>query len=217
MDRHDSKLEQLTFVHRFKPGTGSTTLLLFHGTGGDENDLLELGQTIDPNAALLSPRGKVLENGAPRFFRRLAEGIFDELDVIRRATELAEFVQRAVDRYELDPAGLVAVGYSNGANIAAAILLLGVASFRRAILFRPMVPLSALDRQPDLSSTRVLLAAGKFDPIARADIVTTLGGLLRGAGARVDVHMAPAGHELSSADVTTARDWLIGSTTANPL
>src|SRR2546421_8125199 len=121
------------FTYQFIPGTGDRTLLLLHGTGGNENDLLPLGRAIDPDAALLSPRGKVLENGAPRFFRRLAEGVFDEEDVITRAHELAQFIVAASDVYKFDLNDLVAVGYSNGANIAAAMMLLGIAKFTRAI------------------------------------------------------------------------------------
>src|SRR5947199_10116552 len=115
---------QPDFIHEFVPGTSERTLLLLHGTGGNERDLLPLGRELDPAAALLSPRGKILENGMPRFFRRLAEGVFDEADVIGRANELADFVGAAAARYEFDPRRVTAVGYSNGANIAAAILLL---------------------------------------------------------------------------------------------
>src|SRR5438045_782402 len=125
-------MNKLDFIHRFVPASaGSTarTLLLLHGTGGNENDMIPLGRDLDPTAALLSPRGNVLENGMPRFFRRLAEGVFDEEDVIRRAQELADFVGVAAARYEFDSKRVTAVGYSNGANIAAAILLLVVDLF----------------------------------------------------------------------------------------
>src|ERR1700760_3071890 len=122
-------MAELGFIHRFQPADSHRTLLLLHGTGGDENDLLQVGAAIDPDAALLSPRGKVLENGAPRFFRRLAEGVFDEEDVVRRAQELSAFVREASETYGIDRAKLVAVGYSNGANIAAAIWLLGLDAF----------------------------------------------------------------------------------------
>ncbi len=129
------------FTYRFIPGTVDRTLLLLHGTGGNENDLLPLGRSIDPDASLLSPRGKVSENGAPRFFRRLAEGVFDEKDVVARAHELANFVSAAAKKHGFDLNTLVAIGYSNGANIASAMMLLGLLKFRGAILFRPMVPL----------------------------------------------------------------------------
>ena len=205
-------MSDLNFIHRFEPGTSGRTLLLLHGTGGDENDLIDLGRAIDPEAALLSPRGKILENGAPRFFRRLAEGIFDEADVVRRAQELSEFIKAAIAEYRIDSMQLVAIGYSNGANIAAAMLLLGNAAFRRAILFRAMVPLSRLERIPDLKGTHVLISAGKVDPIARPDTVGSLTGALRQAGAEVDVQIRPAGHELALADVAAAGEWLAATT-----
>ena len=136
-------MKQLNFVHRYLPGKNadSRILLLLHGTGGDENDLIPLGQELDPNAALLSPRGRVSENGAPRFFRRFAEGVFDEEDVLRRANELADFVAAAAAEYAFAPERVIAVGYSNGANIAAAMLLLRPEALEAAILFRAMVPL----------------------------------------------------------------------------
>jgi phospholipase/carboxylesterase len=182
--------------------------LLLHGTGGNEGDLLELGHAIDPAAALLSPRGKVLENGAPRFFRRLSEGVFDEADVVHRAKELSAFIEDAIRIYDIDASNLVWVGYSNGANIAAAMLMLGLSPFSRAILFRAMVPLSNVQPMPDLRPVKVQLLAGKFDPIATPAIVGTLAGLLRGAGAAVAVEIQPSGHELTSQDVVAAREWL---------
>jgi phospholipase/carboxylesterase len=202
-------VSDLGFVHRFIPGQSSRTLLLLHGTGGNEDNLLELGRAIDPAAALLSPRGKVLENGAPRFFRRLAEGVFDEADVVHRAKELSAFIKAAIQTYEIDASHLVAVGYSNGANIAAAMLMLGVSPFNRAILVRAMVPLSDMSAIPDLSSARIQILAGKFDPIAAPAIVGTLAGLLRKAGAEVAVQIQPCGHELTSEDVLAAREWLV--------
>jgi predicted esterase len=199
----------LGFIHRFVPARSSSgrTLLLLHGTGGNENDLLDLGRALDPDAALLSPRGKVLENGAPRFFRRLAEGVFDEKDVVARAHELADFVAAASTQYRIDPNGLITVGYSNGANIAAAMTLLGIAPFSKAILFRPMVPLKP-STLPALKNGRFLLLAGQFDPIARPPIVTELEQLFRKAGAEVSLQFQPSGHELTSEDVEAAREWL---------
>ena len=202
-------MSDLGFTHRFVPAhsTSARTLLLLHGTGADENDLLDLGRAFDSSAALLSPRGKVLENGAPRFFRRLAEGIFDEKDVVARAHELAGFVDSAATAYKIDLEKLVAVGYSNGANIAAAMLLLGVAQFSQGIFLRPMVPLKP-PTLPDLKHTRVLLSAGQVDPIARPAIVIELEQLFRKAGAEVSLQFQPSGHELTTADVTAAREWL---------
>jgi phospholipase/carboxylesterase len=204
-------MNDLEFVHQFLPAPSGAkparTLLLLHGTGGDENQLVDLGQAIDPEAALLSPRGKILEKGAPRFFRRLAEGVFDEADVVTRANQLASFVAAAAKRYEIDLSRLVAVGYSNGANIAAAMMLLGVAPFNEAILLRPMVPLSQI-KLPDLKNARVLLSAGQFDPIARLQIVKRLGELFREAGAAILLVVQPSGHELTGADVETAQRWI---------
>src|SRR5205814_4891279 len=128
------------FIHEFVPGSSSRTLLLLHGTGGNERDLIPLGRELDPNAALLSPRGKVLEKGMPRFFRRLAEGVFDLEDLRKRTHELADFVLSAADYYKIDMKRIVAVGYSNGANIAAGNLLLRPEKLSAAILFPAMVP-----------------------------------------------------------------------------
>lgn len=203
-------MSDLDFIHRFIPAKEDSprTLLLLHGTGADENDLIDLGHTLDPNAALLSPRGKVLENGRPRFFRRLAEGVFDEEDVIARAHELAQFVDHAAKQYKIDIDHLVAAGYSNGANIAAAMMLLGVARFSEAILLRAMVPLSKIEQLPDLKQTRALISAGEFDPIARVPIARELAELLRNAGANVTLQLQSSGHELTVGDVETARKWL---------
>src|SRR5262245_49109104 len=152
------------FIHEFIPGSSPHTLLLLHGTGGNERDLIPLGRELDQNAALLSPRGKVLENGMPRFFRRLAEGVFDLEDLKFRTNELADFVTAAAQHHAFAPGNLVAVGYSNGANIAAATLLLRPEILPIAILFRAMVPLHP-DKLPDLSSVHVWIGAGDQDPI----------------------------------------------------
>jgi predicted esterase len=201
------------FIYRFIPGTGNRTLLLLHGTGGNENDLLPLGRAIDPEASLLSPRGKVLENGAPRFFRRLAEGVFDEKDIVARADELANFVSAAAKKHGFDQKTLVAIGYSNGANIASAMMLLDSLKFRAAILFRPMVPLS---RPPEatLENCAVLICGGRFDPIATPEQVNALAELLRDRNAEVEVQLQESGHELTNADVEAARDWLAASAIA---
>jgi phospholipase/carboxylesterase len=199
--------QTLSFIHRYEPSAraGAPTLLLLHGTGGNESDLLPLGRMIAPGAALLSPRGKVLENGMPRFFRRLAEGVFDEQDVVRRANELADFIAEARERYGL-PAP-VAVGYSNGANIAAAVLLLRPAALAGAVLLRPMMPLRSAPAV-ELDGKPVLLLSGAMDPIAAASSTARLVSALGAAGADVLHRERPAGHELSQADITAARSWL---------
>jgi phospholipase/carboxylesterase len=195
-----------SFVHRFEPATagGLAPLLLLHGTGGDENDLIPLGRAVAPGAALLAPRGQVLEHGMPRFFRRLAEGVFDEDDVRRRALELADFVADARERHGL--AAPVALGYSNGANIAAAVLLLRPDALAGAMLLRAMVPLADPPRS-GLDGKPVLIASGAQDPIAHPDNAARLADLLRRAGAAVEHKILAAGHALSNADVAFARRW----------
>jgi phospholipase/carboxylesterase len=195
------------FIHEFVPGKSERTLLLLHGTGGNERDLLPLGRELDPNASLLSTRGKVLENGMPRFFRRLAEGVFDLDDLKHRTHELADFVAAAAQHYEFASDEVVAVGYSNGANIAASMLLLRPEILSAAILFRAMVPLIP-DKLPDLSPVRVWIGAGDQDPIVPASETKRLAELLRRAGADVTIRFAKAGHGLTNRDVEAARHWL---------
>ncbi len=197
----------LDFVHEFVRGKSERTLLLLHGTGGKEHDLIPLGRNLDPNAALLSPRGKVLENGMPRFFRRLAEGVFDLEDLKQRTQELGDFIIAASKDYGLDVAKIIAVGFSNGANIAASLLLLRPEILRAAILFRAMVPLIP-NSLPILNDTRVLISAGNQDPIVPASESENLASLLRDSGADVNLHFVNAGHGLIDADVQNARDWL---------
>ena len=198
---------EIDFIHRFEPGStlDAPPLLLLHGTGGDEHDLLQLGRTISPGSALLSPRGKVLEHGMPRFFRRLEEGIFDEADVYLRAAELASFVIDARKRYDI--LAPIALGYSNGANIAAAMLLLYPDALAGAILLRPMVPLK---RPPEanLSGKNVLIVSGQHDPIIPASNAAQLATMLTKASAQVQHHILPSGHQLSQDDVMLAQTWL---------
>jgi predicted esterase len=197
------------FIHRFEPapaaGSGGT-LLLLHGTGGNENDLLPVGRAIAPGAALLSPRGRVLENGMPRFFRRLAEGVFDHEDLVARTHELADFVAEAAKRHGFDAQRVVAVGFSNGANIAGALLLLRPEVLAGAILLRPMVPFEP-EQPPDLRGRRALVAAGKADPIVPPAQSERLAELLRAAGAEVTLHWSPGGHTLDRADLSAAAAW----------
>src|SRR6266700_7716581 len=198
---------QPDFIHEFVRGKSERTLLLLHGTGGNERDLIPLGRELDANVSLLSPRGKVLENGMPRFFRRLAEGVFDLEDLQRRTHELADFVVAAAQHYKIDIKHMVAVGYSNGANIAASMLLLRPEILSAAILFRAMVPLVP-ETQPSLSSVHVWIGAGTNDPIIPTSETKALDELLRNAGADVTIRDFQAGHELTMADVESAREWL---------
>jgi phospholipase/carboxylesterase len=200
------------WVHRFDPGVG-TPLLLLHGTGGNEDDLLPLGRTLAPGAPLLSPRGKVLENGMPRFFRRHAEGVFDLDDLRFRARELAEFLSWAREIYGLGEVSPIAVGFSNGANIAATLLLLHPGSLSAALLLRPMVPLVP-DSLPALNDVTVLIAAGRSDPIISPVQSQSLADLLRKAGAEVTLHWSNAGHGLTKEDVEAGQGWMEGVSAA---
>ena len=191
-------------LHRFEPGT-SPTLLLLHGTGGDENDLIPLGRLLRPGAALLSPRGQILENGQPRFFRRVAPGVFDEDDLIRRTHELADFVEDQSARRHLGK--VIAVGYSNGANIAAAMLLLRPDVLAGAILFRAMLPLEP-PHPPQLDKTPVLLLAGRHDTMIPPDSTQRLAVLLEQAGADLTIEWRDTGHGLEQSEFSLARDWL---------
>jgi phospholipase/carboxylesterase len=197
------------FVHRFVPGTreGAPAVLLLHGTGGDEEDLLPLGRTLAPGSPLLSPRGKVLEHGMPRFFRRFAEGVFDVADLKARGRELGAFVRAASAAYRFDLDRTVAVGYSNGANIAAGLLLLEPGVLRRLVLFRAMLPFTPVTL-PELSGVSVLLAASRSDPIVPVDSVQALADLLVESGARVDLEWTSAGHGLTAPEVERARAWM---------
>jgi phospholipase/carboxylesterase/glyoxalase family protein len=199
----------LGFVHRYLPGEDESgpTLLLLHGTGGNEEDLVGLGETLAPGAAILSPRGKVSESGAPRFFRRLAEGVFDHEDLLFRTHELATFAEAASEEYGFDRSKLVAVGYSNGANVAASTILLHPGLLRAAVLFRVMVPFEP-EVTPDLSGMPVLMAAGRMDRMIPPDNTQRLADILLEAGADVDLRWRNVGHPLTYDDVREAKQWL---------
>ena len=205
--------EALGFVHRYLPPdargelAGGTTLLLLHGTGGDEEDLIPVGRELLPGAGILSPRGKVLERGAPRFFRRLAEGVFDQEDLARRTEELSSFIEAAIATYQLEPDGIVAVGFSNGANIAASLLLRRPGLLRGAVLFSPMVPFEPTSK-PQLAGTSVFIGAGRADPIAEPAQAERLAALLREAGADVTLHWEAGGHSMTHGELEAARDWI---------
>jgi predicted esterase len=203
-------MSDLGFIHQFIPAQDNQSdrvLLLLHGTGGNENDMVPIGRDLDTSAALLSLRGNILENGMPRFFRRLAEGVFDEADVIRRANELANFLPKAAKQYEFDLKRLTAVGYSNGANIAASMLLLRPEILSAAILFRAMVPLTP-ETRPNLNSKHIWIGAGAHDPIIPASNTQELVEMLRSFGAEVTIRFFQSGHELTSDDVDLAREYL---------
>lgn len=198
---------KLSFQHTFIQGRSARTLLLLHGTGGTENDLIPLGRSLDPEASYLSPRGQVLENGMPRFFRRLAEGVFDEEDLIRRTHDLARFIESAAEAYKLDRTQIFAVGYSNGANIAGGLLLLEPESLAGAALLRAMVPLVP-ERLSSLAGKPVLIAAGNHDPIVSREETQELAALLSRAGAEVTTHFENTGHGLTEQTVRATQQWL---------
>ena len=211
----DVSADALGFVHRYLPPTthaeraAHTTLLLLHGTGGDEDDLIPLGRSLLPGAAMLSPRGKVLEDGAPRFFRRLAPGVFDLEDLARQTDALAAFVDAAATSYRIDRDRIVAVGFSNGANVAASLLLRHGAHLRGAVLLSPMLPFEP-ETLPDLGGVSVFIGAGERDPMAPRGSVERLETALRDAGADVTMHWTPGGHAITKEELAAAQEWMVG-------
>ena len=194
------------FIHKYTPGRVPFTVLLLHGTGGDENDLLPVGRGLAPGAGFLSPRGKVLEHGMPRFFARTSPGVWDPKEVEARAAELAEWLVSACNLYGIDPGKLYALGYSNGANIASALLLLHPGLLAGAALLRPAVPLRP-DVLPALNGAPVLISAGAIDDMVPPAGAEALGRLLSESGAHVDIAMQNAGHELTPADFNLGKQW----------
>jgi len=208
-----NKKNMLGFTHHYIPptqaGQRGPTLLLLHGTGGDENGLLDLGRMLDPTMGLLSPRGKVLENGMPRFFRRLAEGVFDVPDLLERTRELADFVEVASTTYGFDAKHVIAVGFSNGANIAASMLLLRPQTLAAALLLHPMVPFVP-EKLPTLTEKQVFIGAGRHDPIVPMHNTEQLVQLLQQAGATVKAYWHNGGHTITHEEVREAKLWLQG-------
>lgn len=194
--------------HIFNKGKDVTkpTFLMLHGTGGNELDLLPLAGMIDDEASVLSVRGNVLENGMPRFFRRLAEGVFDEEDLLIRTKELNEFLDEAAGKYEFDRDNIIAIGYSNGANIAASLLFHYQNALKGGILHHPMVPRRGIDL-PDLTGKNVFIAAGTNDPICPPSESSELQSLLENAHANVVLHWENRGHQLTREEVVAAADW----------
>ncbi|MGW9125919.1 alpha/beta hydrolase [Paenibacillus chitinolyticus] len=193
-------------VYREGSNPAAPVLVLFHGTGGTEHDLLPLAERISPESSVLSVRGNVLENGMPRFFRRLAEGIFDEEDLVFRTEELGGFLDEAAEKYGFDRGNLVAVGYSNGANIAGSLLFHYKQALKGAILHHPMVPRRGIEL-PDSAGLPVFIGAGKNDPLCTPGETEELKNLLEAAGAEVDIHWENYGHQLTGSEVDAAARW----------
>lgn len=210
MSNDHTMSDSIDFIHRFVPARASETaptLLLLHGTGGSEEDLLDLGRMVLPHASLLSPRGKVLENGMSRFFRRLAEGVLDQEDLRKRTHELADFVVTASLTYHFDPSRVLAAGFSNGANVAASMLFLRPEVLAGAILLHPMLPFVP-EQLPDLARVPVYIAGGRKDPLVPVDQTEQLAQLLQQSGSTVTVNFHNGGHSITHEDVRGAREWL---------
>lgn len=200
-------MPELGFQHRYVPGVDSApTVLALHGTGGTEEDLIPLARELAPRANVLAPRGRVLEQGMARFFRRIAIGVFDEEDVRRAADDLDEFVRQAAAEYGFAADRVFALGYSNGANVAAALLLLHPACLAGAALLRAVLPITP-ERAPELTGRPVLIAAGRSDPYAPVPRVEALADLLRRGHAQVELRWASAGHELTPPDLSGLEEW----------
>jgi predicted esterase/catechol 2,3-dioxygenase-like lactoylglutathione lyase family enzyme len=196
------------FIHRWIPGNGaSRTLLLLHGTGGDENAMIPLGQALDPTASILSPRGQVSENGMTRYFRRFAPGVLDEEDLKNRAAQLADFLQKASQEYSFQLDSVIIVGYSNGANFAAGLLFLYPDLIKTAVLLRPMIPFEP-ERIPNLSGAKILISAGKDDPAVPREQPELLLQIFSKAGAAVEIHWTETGHEITEAELAFITTWL---------
>ena len=206
-----SSSSELGFIHQFIPAStrpDQVVLLLLHGTGGNEQDLIPIGRELYPGAAILSPRGKVLESGMPRFFRRLAEGVFDLEDLKFRTHELADFVRKASKVYKFDLRHIISIGYSNGANIASSLLLIHPEVISSAVLFRAMVPFIP-EKVPNLSGKNIFIGAGQYDPIVPRKQTETLFGLFEKAGANVVLNFQEnSGHELGYDEISAVKDWL---------
>jgi phospholipase/carboxylesterase len=211
MTENTESSSELGFIHQFIPAStrpDQVTLLLLHGIGGDEEDLIPLGRELYPRAAILSPRGKVLESGMPRFFRRLAEGVFDLEDLKFRTHELADFVKKASKVYKFNLRYVISIGYSNGANIASSLLLIHHEIITSAVLFRAMVPFMP-EKVPNLSGKNIFIGAGQYDPIVPREQTETLFDLFKKAGANVVLHFQEnSGHELGYDEISAAKDWL---------
>lgn len=205
----NATLTDLAWPHVFRAGSVTKpVLLLLHGTGGNEQQMTSLADALDPEATVLAPRGQVSESGMLRWFRRHAEGVFDVDDVVRRASDLAGFIAWARNRYELGDRTIVAVGFSNGANIALATTLLHPDAVNRVIAFSGMYPLGEREVATDLSDTKAIVLNGQSDPMAPLASVTKLVSVLNERGAQVQQELRPGGHGIGDSDAAAAVRWL---------
>lgn len=206
-------LSQLAgYDYRFEPGShsggpGRKVLLLLHGTGGNEHSLIPVARLIAPDADLLAPRGNVPENGALRYFRRIAEGVLDLEDLKLRTGQLGEFVRAAVKKHGFDAGQVVAVGYSNGANIAASLMLTQPTALRHAVMLRAMLPFEPAST-PDLAGSSALIVAGTSDQLIPQANTERLASIMREAGCKLELQWLDTGHGLVQEDSTLAREYL---------
>jgi len=184
---------------------GAPLLFVLHGTGGDETDLLDLGRQLLPDAHLISPRGDVLEGGAPRFFRRLGMGVYDMADLDRATNKMVAFMAEHAAAEE--PSFVAALGYSNGANILASVLFRRPDLVDRAVLMHPLIPFEP-PAQPGLAERKVLITAGRRDPIAPAATTDNLARYFTSQGAETEVAWHDGGHEIARPELTAIRDFL---------
>jgi phospholipase/carboxylesterase len=202
----------MNFEHVYEQGTNGFTILALHGTGGNEHDLIQMAKSVAPQSSILSPRGKVIEGtDHHRFFRRIAEGVFDIDDLKFRTHELADFVTAASEHYGFDKNNLYALGFSNGANIASSLFLLCPEVLAGGVLLRGMLPLDPdkdeIEMLPDLRGKHILLSNGTRDPIIPLDNAKKLVSLYKQLGATITHELNPASHGLIKSDIEVMQKW----------
>ncbi len=195
------------YTYHYHEGTIAQTLLLLHGVGGNERDMDQIGQLLGPDAHWLSPKGKITVDGYARYFTRRDDSSFDPAEVTTETNDMVQFITQAQADHNITKYPLVAIGYSNGANLIASLLAKQPNLVTKAILFRGMLPVDFVEN-PDLQGTSVLLVNGRDDPIMDPVRVNQLAVYLTAHGANVTQHWLPAGHQLSSDDIIIAKQWL---------
>lgn len=200
--------QPLKYIYKTTDNPDAYTLLLLHGTGGDETDLIPLAQNFGDGYNILSLRGNVSEHGMPRFFKRLGMGIFDEEDLHFRTDEMIEFIKELSEKEKFNANKIIAIGYSNGANIAGSAIIKYPGIFSGAILYRPMPPFKTINENGSKSSTKVFLSSGQTDPTVSLAVITEYLEKLKSMVSEVEYHVIPAGHHLTQQDVTLSAQWL---------